>query len=275
MKKLITLIFICVFASTMAFAQNSSTVTQSGDNNDATVDQTYNSGLSSDINEASVNQIGDDNTVERLNQLGAGNLFTVTQDGDNNLVKSHPKQGGQGGIASFDGTIDIQQNNDGNRVWDADQAGYGNEAYITQDGNDDANIDAQVSIEGSGNTITIDQMSGSNAVGVFSHNGPGAYQEGSGNTMDITQSGGAEAGTESKMVGATEDFFRGSIEGGQGLVQFGLDNEMYIDQDGASTVEFIVQDGDLNEANVMQTGNNHTADVWQSGDSNTANITQN
>ncbi len=273
MKKLTTLLFVLVFASSMAFAQNDATVDQNGSNNDATVDQTHTSGA---INEAMVDQVGDQNAVEGLNQYGAGNWYGVTQDGNNNLVKSHPEQGGQGGYASYDGHIEITQNNDGNRVWDADQAGSSNSAYITQDGNDDANIEAQVSIEGSGNTIDINQMSGSNAVGVFSDNGPGAYQEGSGNYMDIDQSGSAAAGTESKMLsGADDTFFRGSVEGGQGLIQYGSGNEMIIDQAGSSTVEFVVQDGSTNMADIMQTGNGHTADVWQTGSTNTATITQN
>ncbi|SHF32917.1 Curlin associated repeat-containing protein [Fodinibius roseus] len=273
MKKLTTLLFVLVFASSMAYAQNDATVDQDGNDNNATVNQTYTSGA---MNEASINQIGNDNTVERLNQLGGGNWFGVTQDGDDNLVKSHAEQGSNA-AESQGGSITISQTNDGNGVWDADQAGSENNATIYQDGDDVANIEAQVSPSGgSGNTILIDQMDGANSVGAFSSNGPGAYQEGEGNSMDITQNGGAAAGTESKMItGVNSNFFRGNIEGGQGLIQFGNDNEMRIDQDGASTVEFIVQDGNLNVADVMQTGNGHTASVSQVGSNNGASIIQN
>ena len=66
---------------------------------------------------------------------------------------------------------------------------------IKQNGDDFANIDAQVSSEGgSGNKITIDQLSGSNFVGEYSHNGAGAYQEGENNIMTIKQESGAKAG---------------------------------------------------------------------------------
>jgi hypothetical protein len=260
----------------MAFAQNDADVEQDGDDNEATVQQVYQSGWTSGINQADVVQDGNGNKVKRLRQVGASNTFSVTQDGDNNVVQSHPEQG-VGNFASWNGSINITQNNDGNEVWDADQAGYGNSLTITQDGNDKANVEAQVSYgeTEATNSITITQMSGANTVGISTHPGSGAYQEGYNNTMDITQSGGASAGTVDKMVSEVNStFFRGSAEGGQGLIQAGGNNTMTIDQDGASTVEFILQDGYTNTASVTQSGLGNTAQVTQMGNGNSATINQ-
>ncbi len=310
MKKLTTLLFVLVFASSMAFAQNnSSDLDQEGTGNSADIDQIYDAGQSSGTNHAMVYQDGQSNEVRGLNQKGAGNYYGITQIGEGNIVQSHPEQGGQGGVNSYDGFIQISQfaleGADGNKVWDADQAGEGNFLTITQNGGDIANVEAQVS-KGSGesvNQIYITQTFGDNKVGEYSDNGPGAYQEGSDNVMTITQSGGASAGTESKMVsGADDTFFRGNAEGGQALVQLGEMNLLNINQNGASKVEYAIQTdnsnynvtgwntatisqtGDdhmvdleqhgANKATVTQTGGNHSASVWQSG-SNTATITQN
>ncbi|WP_445664150.1 hypothetical protein [Fodinibius sp. AD559] len=297
-----------MFASSMAFAQNnSSDVDQVGTDNSADINQVYDAGQSAAMNQAVVNQDGVSNEVRGLNQKGAGNYYGIIQSGEGNIVQSHPEQGGQGGVNSYDGFIHIAQfapgEAAGNKVWDADQAGEGNLLTINQTGGDIANVEAQVST-GSGeatNQIYINQGLGENSVGEYSHNGPGAYQEGTDNIMTITQSGDASAGTESKLVsGADDTFFRGNAEGGQALVQLGEMNNLNILQNGASEVEYAIQTdnsdasgwnmatisqtGDdhivdleqhgANTATVTQTGGNHSASVWQSG-SNTATITQN
>jgi len=277
MKTLATLTTALLFTAGSAFAQsNDATIDQVGNDNEVKVEQIYQAGASSGMNEVFATQTGDNNKILGTNQRGAGNEFRTTQTGDNNIIDRYPSQGSSAGN-SYDGYISITQSGDDNKVWDADQAGSNNSLTITQSGGDIANVEAQVSPEGgSGNTIIIDQYTGENAVGEFSPNGSGAYQEGEANTMTITQSGGAKAGIISVMVsGATESFFRGTVEGGQGLIQFGDDNTMMIDQDGASTVKSIVQDGDMNHADVTQIGDFHTTSVSQVGDSNVSNITQN
>ncbi|WP_340104128.1 hypothetical protein [Rhodohalobacter sp. 8-1] len=276
MKKLSTLTLGLFFAAGSAFAQsNEATVSQAGDQNEATIQQVYQAGGSGDNNEAFTTQTGNLNVVAGLKQRGAGNWHGIVQTGDNNLVDRYPNQGSsQGG--SYDGYISITQLGDDNKVWDADQAGSENSLTVTQRGGDIVNVEAQISPEGGvGNAIVIDQYGGGNAVGEFSPNGSGAYQEGEGNSMDITQDGGAKAGIASVYVsGATEKFFRSAIEGGQGLIQLGDDNMLTIEQDGASTVGFVIQKGDLNKASVYQTGDLNTATVSQVGNSNEAIITQ-
>lgn len=276
MKKLGTLTLGLFFAAGSAFAQsNDATVNQAGDQNEVTIQQVYQAGGSGDNNEAFTTQTGDFNVVAGLKQRGAGNWYEIVQTGDNNLVDRYPNQGSaQGG--SYDSFILITQLGDDNKVWDADQTGSENSLTVTQRGGDIVNVEAQVSLEGgAGNTIVIDQYGGGNAVGEFSSNGSGAYQEGEANSMTITQDGGAKAGITSMYVsGANESFFRSTVEGGQGLIQLGDDNILTIVQDGASTVGFVIQKGDLNEASVYQTGDSHTATVSQIGNGNMGTITQ-
>jgi len=275
MEKFTILFVAMLLTSGIAFAQNSATSTTTGNDNEAIIDQLFQSGASSDINQATTVQMGNDNKILAPNQVGAGNVLVIEQIGSENIID----RGEQGfnGWPSFDGSIIIMQNGDGNGIWDSDQAGSNNALTINQDGDDFANVDAQISSEGgSGNKITIDQLGGSNFVGEYSHNGAGAYQEGDGNEMDIDQAGGAQAGVTDYLVsGATEKFFRGSIENGQGLIQFGNNNMLTISQNGASTVTFMVQEGSSNIATVNQTDDLNTASTLQIGDFNAAGITQN
>ena len=271
MKKLTTLLFVLMFASSMAFAQNDATVDQNGTGNDASIDQEYQTanGVTA-INEAVVNQTGNQNDVALLNQYGAGNLYDVEQIGDGNLVKQFPEQGKHG--PSTNGIIDINQNGSDNVVHDADQSGQSNQAYITQEGvNNFVDIEGQRSNGAAGNSIDILQTDdGGHAVGTGT--GTGAYQDGVGNTMDIDQNGwGQSAGTQSVQSGGVP-----SQEGGQGLVQLGDGNELIIDQDGTSNVvRSVLQDGSSNMADIMQSSSGNTAAVSQVGTSNSATITQN
>jgi hypothetical protein len=276
MKKLATLTIGFFFAAGSAFAQsNEASVSQSGDQNEATIQQVYQAGGSGDINEAFVIQSGNENVVGALKQQGAGNWYEIVQTGDRNIVERYPNQGSSHG-GSYDGYISIIQTGDENKVWDADQTGSGNSLIINQDGSDIVNVESQVSPEGGiGNSITISQFGGENAVGEYSAKGSGAYQEGEANSMDITQEGGAKAGVASVYVsGATEQFFKGLEEGGQGLIQLGDDNALSINQDGASIVEFVIQKGNLNNSVVEQTGDFHNATVSQIGNNNSGTINQ-
>ena len=279
MKKLITLLGVFIFAGSMAFAQNSSTVTQSGDDNSATVDQQY-VGYGAQ-NVATVEQIAGEekgNTVSSLNQFGADNLYDIYQEGNGNLVRQHPEQGKQG--PSINGKIDIDQIGDDNTVHDADQTGYGNTVNITQDGsNNFVDVEGQDSraTEGeySGNTVNVTQNGSGNMVGTGT--GTGIYQTNGGNVININQDAGSRAGTQSVQTSTGLP----AQEGGQGLVQIsGYDNKMNINQYGSgSKVKFVLQDGSMNTVNINQglssMGGMHTAEVTQVGVDNTANITQN
>jgi hypothetical protein len=278
MKKIITL-FVFMLAGSVVFAQNSSTVTQAGDGNDATIDQQH-VGFGAQ-NVAVVEQIaGNDegNTVLSLNQYGADNLYDIYQFGNGNLVRQHPEQGKHG--PSIDGEIDIDQMGDDNTVHDADQSGYGNTVNITQDGsNNFVDVEGQDSRatggEYAGNTVNVTQNGHGNKVGTGT--GTGIYQTNGGNVININQEAGSRAGTQSVQTSTGLP----AQEGGQGLVQIsGYDNTMNIDQYGSgSKVKFVLQDGSMNTVNISQglssMGGMHTAEVTQVGVGNTANITQN
>ena len=278
MKKIITL-FVFMLAGSVVFAQNSSTVTQAGDGNDATIDQQH-VGFGAQ-NVAVVEQIaGNDegNTVLSLNQYGVDNLYDIYQFGNGNLVRQHPEQGKHG--PSIDGEIDIDQMGDDNTVHDADQSGYGNTVNITQDGsNNFVDVEGQDSRatggEYAGNTVNVTQNGHGNKVGTGT--GTGIYQTNGGNVININQEAGSRAGTQSVQTSTGLP----TQEGGQGLVQIsGYDNTMNIDQYGSgSEVKFVLQDGSMNTVNISQglssMGGMHTAEVTQVGVGNTANITQN
>lgn len=271
MKKLTTLLFVLVFASSMAYAQNDATVDQDGNDNNASIEQEYQAanGVTAN-NEAIVAQTGDQNDVALLNQNGAGNEYNVNQEGDNNLVNQWPEQGKNG--PSTNGLIDIDQIGNSNEVHDADQTGENNRAIVSQNGvGNFVDIEGQRSAGTAGNLIDILQEGdGDHAVGTGT--GTGAYQDGVGNSMDIDQSGwGQAAGTESVQ----SDGVPGQ-EGGQGLVQLGQDNELIIDQNGsANTVRSVLQDGTSNMADIQQNGSNNSAAVSQIGAGNSATVTQN
>ena len=278
MKKIITL-FVFMLAGSVVFAQNSSTVTQAGDGNDATIDQQH-VGFGAQ-NVAVVEQIaGNDegNTVLSLNQYGVDNLYDIYQFGNGNLVRQHPEQGKHG--PSIDGEIDIDQMGDDNTVHDADQSGYGNTVNITQDGsNNFVDVEGQDSRatggEYAGNTVNVTQNGHGNKVGTGT--GTGIYQTNGGNVININQEAGSRAGTQSVQTSTGLP----AQEGGQGLVQISVyDNTMNIDQYGSgSKVKFVLQDGSMNTVNISQglssMGGMHTAEVTQVGVGNTANITQN
>ena len=269
-----------------AWAQtNSSSVSQTGNGNSAVVEQEYITG-GSGMNEALITQINtggataDGNTVFKLAQAGSGNLFDVYQEGTNNIVRSYPAQG-TSSRPSYDGMIDIDQFGDGNEVWDADQSEASNALTIVQEGDGNfVDFEAQVSTGAMGNMATITQLGSGNTVGQAG-SGLGAYQEGDGNTMMITQNGdNNEAGTmvSPHLDGAKFDpefKFGGPFpEGGQSIVQFGMDNTMTITQSGGDVVGYALQDGIGNTMTILQDGGDNYAGVSQVGNGNTAIIDQ-
>jgi hypothetical protein len=303
MKNLITLTFALLFSAGLAFGQNSATSSQNGTNN--IVDITQNPGKNKAVtsqngvlnlikieqvyeadgpryqNVADVSQKGDNNQVARLHQDGSDNEFDVTQKGDGNIVTQHPYQGDSHGT-SWDGDIQINQTGNKNKVWDADQAGWANALTVNQNGdNNIVNVEAQVNMNQltGPNAISIEQKENGNAVGGYGTNQPGAYQEGKGNYMNIKQSGGASAGTQQYLptdgnYGYNDYFFR-SKEGGQGLIQLGITNSLFIEQKGASVIQTVYQNGKGNHAVITQTGDDNTAASYQAGLDNITKITQN
>jgi hypothetical protein len=302
MKNLITLTFALLFSAGLAFGQNSATSSQNGTNNVVNVTQnpgknkavTSQNGVFNLIkieqvyeaegpryqNVADVSQKGDNNQVARLHQDGSDNEFDVTQNGNGNIVTQHPYQGDSHGY-SWIGNIQINQTGNKNKVWDADQAGWENALTVSQNGdNNIVNVEAQVNMNQltGPNSISIAQKGNGNAVGGYGTNEPGAYQEGKGNYMDIKQSGGASAGVKQYLPSdghkSYTDYFFRSKEGGQGLIQLGITNSLFIDQKGESVIQTVYQNGKGNQAVINQTGAGNSAASYQTGEDNIVTITQ-
>ena len=104
-----------------AYASDSSTVTQPGNNNNANVDQTAASGTTT----STVTQTSDDNGAT-VTQSGSNNTSTVTQDTDGN-TSGNAADVTQTGAT---GTVTIGQK--GSSFGGVQQGGIGETAYIYQ-----------------------------------------------------------------------------------------------------------------------------------------------
>jgi hypothetical protein len=289
-----TIFVALVFTAGMAFGQstttNKATVTQSGDNHEASLEQEkVGDGA---VNEAVVNQSGNGNTVDNFEQIGSGNYLNVDQDGSGNIVRQ-PAQQGQSDKPSYDGIINIKQDGTDNVVWDLDQVGRGNEADIDQVGkNNFVDYEAQdTGGDPTANFAKVKQDGDGNRVGTRDGNA-GLYQTGSGiqgedNEALINQTGNDNiVGTKTvEEAGYNPSFFSdlfGSGEqrpGDQSFVQAGDNLLADVDQAGGDIVDYVLQTGQSQELDIDQTGsggsearavqaggNNNVIDIQQSGD---------
>ena len=208
MKKLLTLTTALLFTAGMAFAQSNdasidqfgddheATITQAGEMNSAFVEQTVRADRSgSDVGEATITQSGDENYVNLLQRSFFGDSeATITQVGSGNSV-----QGTSASSAFYQNhglnILDVRMEGDDNTLYSLrgeaqkntntlllDILGSENSVGLLQEfGYGD------ISIEGSGNMITLDQKSGSNATA------QSAYVDilGGDNMVDIYQRGGS------------------------------------------------------------------------------------
>lgn len=209
MKTLLTITTALLFTAGSAFAQSNNasidqvgddheaTITQTGAMNTAFVEQTADAGREGiDVGEAAVTQLGDDNFVNlrqrnffgdseaTITQIGSGNsvqgtstssaflqnhglnIIDVMMEGDDNTLYSL-----RGEAQKNVNTLLLDILGDGNSVGLLQEFGYGD-----------------ISIEGSDNMVTLDQMSNSNA------NAHSAFVDifGSDNMVDINQRGQAQ-----------------------------------------------------------------------------------
>jgi minor curlin subunit len=317
MKKLITLTFALLFSAGVAFGQSSSTTDQTGNNNQASItqdgyndatitqtnnkgqgqkasiDQVYQTGVTSGKNTAAITQAGSNNKAIDLKQFGAGNLYTVTQKGMDNLIMSLPDQGVQPDGPSYNATIKMLQDGKNNIINDAAQVGNGNTFIVNQRGdNNKADMKGQINngLVADGNYMEINQNGDDNNAG-YAH---GLYQEGQNNSLTLTQEGGALFGSTDVTLPA-----EASADGSSAVIQLGIgnviratqaagsnvvesilqngsDNMLTIHQDGdASTVEAVSQIGIGNTGTITQGAGVNTAELSQNGDNNTATIIQN
>lgn len=208
MKTLLTLTTALLFTAGSAFAQTNdasidqvgddheATITQAGSMNMAYVEQTADAGREgADVGTATVSQTGDENYVNlRQRSFFGDSEATITQLGDGNSV-----QGTSAASAFLQNhglnVIDVRMEGDDNTLYSLrgeaqknvntlllDILGDGNSVGLLQEfGFGD------VDIEGSSNSVVLDQKSSSNATAQSAH----VDIMGSDNMVDVYQRGGS------------------------------------------------------------------------------------
>lgn len=282
--------------------ENDATVTQDGTQNAVDVEQQ--AAGPAGQNTFSARQDGEANVVGTFEQAGSGNDASIRQVGDENTVASNPQQGflGENAPNSFNGLIDVDQYGTANDVYDVDQRGYNNTAIIQQRGlasevnNNLVDIDAQISessggdepapsaptpaadamstmqtaYTGTGNTAIILQATDGNAVGTGTGAVRGVRQKGTQNLLAVLQVGGS-----GNAVGTT---LSGAYNGSNTVAQDGDRNTATVSQRGLGhhTVEYLIQKGKTNQLAIDQFGGrSNTAATIQLNGQNSAGITQN
>lgn len=266
MKKLFALLTIMFFAG-FVMAQNTATVTETGDGNKATVTQT------------------DNNDVEIV-QVGYIQTATATQEGTNS-----------GGI--------YQLNNGNNNEATLSQDGSGNEGWINQGMTEGYWTDYQT-VNANWNEATMTQSGNSNFGSLEQYGGSdntngneaNLTQNGNGN-VSYGYQGWAYSGWGETPTTSTLSSFNSTInisqihDNNNGRVwQYGgTDNEVNISQEGNSNVASIAQGFIYNDANydfthpvyntlgnyaeVNQYGDGNSGKAFQLGNDNSFKLTQN
>lgn len=274
--------------STAASAQNNSTVTQTGESNQAFVNQ-----ADAEFANSIITQIGDLNAAD-VRQLGVNNLSEVSQE---EIIGGDSEDGLSSGniaivtqLATADGTFSrIVQDGDSNdarvRLGGAGLAA-GNEGPGGFDGPDslvqqygDFNI-ADVTSNGTTNTSRV--MQG------YSSNGP----DGAATIDDFVAVGSdnnsATVVQTAEAMDSTSDIFQGSSNNNAEVTQAGLElfseirqddggNEAIVSQSADQAQSFIDQNGEGNSATVTQTAASAVggySNVVQNGNFNTVTVTQ-
>lgn len=249
MKKLTTLIILILLSTGLVFAQNNeASVDQIGDDNVATATQT---GLSHD---ATIEQLGDDNnstitqTFESNNgtnrQFGNDNLSTTVQAGNSN--QSWTVQGWYNEDAAHDNISSVTQNGNDNYTVAYTFYGNFNSVSVNQESTDNvayvmqgwSNPDDYVN----DNNAIISQFSSDNDARIFQYNGDN-------NTATVTQQGGNDN--------------NGQISQGYLWAVHDLNIAEAFFSEGN-----IVQNGDQNNATVMQFGDSNFFDLVQNSSGN-------
>lgn len=272
MKKLTTLLFVLVFASSMAYAQNNeATVDQEGDNQDSYVEQV------GSTNEADVDQFTDNSGTQESDiiQLGSENVATVNQSqtggGNNGLNSAYIEQDGDNNEATQ--TQNAPGYNGGQSVWGL-QEGSGN----TLNQSTGSGYTLSLNAEQYGTSNTADQ----DASGA--HNHGEVYQDGESNeaVQNLSGSNNGYMGDiiliDQNGVGnyASQDFTgHGSSHNNNAeVIQLGDDNEAWQLGNGRNLNATVSQDGMGNWSTQEQWGNGHSSSVTQTGDNNTADVMQ-
>lgn len=259
MKKLLLIAAFGLMASP-ALAQNNATVSSTGDDNDATVNQTYTASSGYGINNATITQQGDEDTASAT-QSGAGNESKIVQK--NWGTPGHIAQVSQTGDGNWSDVLQEQRGAEAG----IDQNGTENQVNLKQAGPNDAG-------DGVAMSAGITQDGDYNKVGGYSDYDGVAYQKNGTsfpndlNTLDVYQ-----AGSYNKAGVWQEHHAEADID------QDGNWNEARVYQQAAPAggdlgYAKVDQSGDYNDADVNQVGEGHYVDLGQDGDSNIADIDQ-
>jgi len=242
MKKLTTLLAAFIFTAGMAFAQNNdATVDQTGDDNEAQVDQVISNGATVNLSQT---ENGSGSSFADIDQTGGANLTNLNQIGNNSAtIDQEGKHTVAGFNSNFNNGVDqipaLQENTGGDQ----------NVLNVTQ-----RNNFSQVRVDqvGGGNTIDVFQGGGISNVAKLN-------QLGDNNNMDISLVGSINR-VEIQQLGVGSHTAYVDVSGDANNVT----------RNGQSK---IMQDGELHFTDVMITGNDNAYVVNQTGFSHTANVT--
>jgi len=228
MKKLTTLLFVLVFASSMAFAQHDASVSQSGNSNNAMVDQDGNKGS----NNATITQVQGNNEA------------TITQHGNNPGDSPY-------GSTAYTNNVLLDQSN-------------GSEATVDQTGRDYVALEQA---DGSIADINQDYGEGHAILG-FGGEGTKAYQENSElyveqqGTLELGSTGVRRLGSELRIEQYGSDWVNIKQRDGAfaKILQDVGANDAFVRQDGDSDI-YLEQNGSSGSssyANIDQLGDGHS-----------------
>lgn len=257
-KKLISflsVLLITLWISNPVFAGNNANSSSTGSNNTSNISQT------GDEHDASVIQNGSTNTSD-INQSGLNNDATVNQDGGNNTSTINQNFRGSDNIAVV--TQDGPPSNGNDNLSTINQVGSLNQAYVDQD---DGNI-STIQQDGSGSIANVDQTGFSGSDDNIS-----SIVQGDDNEAYVAQSGQLN----DSVVEQGHDNFATVIQSGdfnQSTVTQDFDQTATVTQSGdLNTATVNQQDtGAFGQKPVQLTGNRATID--QVGDNNTATVNQ-
>lgn len=285
------------------FAQNSATVTQTGDNQDANVSQTGKNNIStvyqltdnSGVNKSVVIQEGNANQayVEQYETGGGGNTpgtdAFIKQVGNQNIgfqyMNAPGFNSGQKQTAEQYGNnnlVNQRVDNGYNVLQTSFQEGNQNIATQTSSGAykymhiktlGNSSEAHQIATDTKAN-LNIEQFGGNNfAQQYFS----GDFAFSTPNSGDIIQSGNNNIGVQTLVgsIGNDLDIFQTGNTNYSNQYTEGDQNFSFVSQTGNSNIGNILQTGDNNIGSITSVGNGHVGSIIQSGGMNQAVITQN
>lgn len=268
MKKIIAIIITIIFCSGIVFAQiNNATVTETGANNTAYIDQL--GGTLANPNNATITQVGDKNIADvsdmyasslfglltgtnGIIQQGVGNTGLITQT---NLFSSGVSAGPIAGIGQYNDHNSATINQSGNTAW---MQGY---VWVKQTGQNNTSLQNQEKVS----------YAYSHVYQTGNYNSAETQQpmDGYNQRTNILQSGDCNTALQYQgSAGYTHDNLAE-------VTQSGDQNQSWQYQYGSSNTAKTIQSSDWNFSNLIQNGNLNDAMIEQkTGDINTINLTQ-